>query len=415
MNNFQKVLRNTIFLASTEMALKILGFLWIVYLGRVLTVGLFGTYSVVNSFITIFSFLPELGIGLIVVREIAKDRNNVDEYLSSSFIINITMAIVTVILIFVTSWVLHYPGNLIQLLFVASITLLVGTLRSAPLYFFEGTENMKMVSVLNFFNTLLLIGGAMIGFSLSFSLLGIFMGMLAGTVVSLALSFVVFLKHHHIPRVVFRIETIRKTIFMGLPLAIASFSFLVYTRVESIIILQLLGDKAVGIYNSATPFVLSLMQLLNLPFVMALYPTLVKLFEEDKTRFQKAIKKSLLVIAFWSFPSAFIIHFFAPSIIPFFFGEKFNTGIPVLQILIFFVPFASLSALLYKILIIYNRQKLYMVINLIGAGIDMLLNIVLINNFGLIGAAYASVTTQLVLFAIFGFFVWRISLNKKII
>lgn len=413
MNNFQKVLRNTIFLASTEMVLKILGFLWIVYLGRALTVGLFGTYSVVNSFITIFSFLPELGIGLIVVREIAKNKNKADEYLTSSFSINIMMAIITIISIFITGKLLHYPQNLMLLLFIASITLLVGTLRSAPLYFFEGTENMKMVSVTNFFNTLFLIGGAMVGFSLSFSLLGIFLGMLGGTVVSLVLSYMMFLKHHRSPRIVFSIDTIRNMVFMGLPLAIASFSFLVYTRIESIILLQFLGDKAVGVYNSSTPFVLSLMQLLNVPFVMALYPTLVKLFEEDKTRFKNAIKKSLLVISLWSFPSAFIIHFFAPVIIPFFFGEKFNTGIPVLQILIFFVPFASLSALLYKILIIYNRQKLYMVINLIGAGIDILLNIVLIKNLGLIGAAYASVITQFVLLIIFGFAVWRINVSKK--
>lgn len=399
MNNFTIVFRNTLFLTLSEVFLKIIGFLWIVFLARSLSVELFGRYSFVNSFIAIFSFLPDLGVGLIVIREIAKKRNEASLYLGNSLILNGVLSIVTVLLILSAVFVLNYSSEVALLIGVASLTLFVSTLRSVGIFYFDGMERMNVSAVLNSTNSVLLIGGGLIGFLLAHTLQAVFIGMLVGTMISLMITWARVIIYTF-PKFSFDKALVKHLLFEGLPLGLASFAFMVYTRVDSVLLASLMGERSVGIYNSATPFVFSIIQLLNVPFVVALYPALSRLSTIGKDRFVSATKKSLLVIALWSFPAAIIILFFA-SIIPLIFGEKYQEAVPVLKVLIFFVPFASLSALLYKVLIVIGKQKIYLFVSLIGALFNVVLNLLLIPKYGLMGAAMSSVATQIALFLIY--------------
>lgn len=397
MNNFTIVFRNTLFLTLSEVFLKIIGFLWIVFLARSLSVELFGRYSFVNSLISIFSFLPDLGVGLIVIREIAKRREKAPLYLGNSFVLNGVLATITVLVILSTVFFLNYSPEVGLLISVASLTLFVSTLRSVGIFYFDGMEKMNISAVLNSMNSLLLIGGGLIGFLLAHTLKAVFLGMLVGTTASLMVTWGRVVRYT-LPQFSFDKALVKHLLFEGLPLGLASFAFMVYTRVDSVLLTLLMGERSVGIYNSATPFVFSIIQLLNVPFVVALYPALSRLSTIGKDRFVSATKKSLLVIALWSFPAAIIISFFA-SIIPFIFGEKYQEAVPILRLLIFFVPFASLSALLYKVLIVIGKQKMYLFVSIIGAILNIALNLWLIPSFGLMGAATASVVTQVILFA----------------
>lgn len=401
MNNFQRVLKNTFFLTLSELFLKGIGFLWVIFLAHSLTVDLYGRYSFVNSFIAIFSFLPDLGVGIIVIREIAKNKKHAANYLGASFILNGFLAFITFVLMFFIASIFNYPQETKMLIVIASCTLLVSTIRSVAIFFFDGVEKMQYSALFNTLNTMLMMMGGVFGYIISHDLFGVFLGMLAGTIVSTILNWSILLKKFITPVISINTNLIKHFLQEGLPLGLAAFSSLIYTRIDSIMLGQMLDERSVGIYNSATPFVFSFIQLLNVPFVVAVYPVLSRL-TKDRKRFNKAIYKSLLVIAIWSFSVSFLITFFAPFIIPFVFGTKYKEAIPVLQIIIFSVPFASLSALLYKVLIILKRQYIYLYISIAGAILNIILNAILIPGYYILGASLTSVFTQVVLFIVFG-------------
>lgn len=401
MNNFNIVAKNTLFLTVSEIFLKSIGFFWVVFLAHSLSVDHYGRYSFVNSFIAIFSFLPDLGVGLIVIREIAKKREKAHIYLGNSFILNGFLALLTFLLILLTLLVSDYPSQTRMLIIIASITLFISTLRSVGIFFFDGIEKMQYSALLNSLNTLLIISFAVLSVILGFGLTGIFLGMLLGTIISLITTWTILIKKFVLPKFSLDFFLIKHLLWEGLPLGLAAFSSLIYTKIDTIILAHFLGERSVGIYNAATPFVFSLIQLLNVPFAIAVYPAFSRLEKEDNGRFMKALKKSLVFVASWSFPLAFLVSFLSPLIIPIVFGAKYDNAIPVLSILIFFVPFASLSAILYKVLIILNKQKIYLFISIAGAVINVILNFILIPKFFIFGAAYASVSTQLILFIIY--------------
>jgi len=408
-NNFKIVAKNTFFLTLSEFFLKIIGVLWIVFLAHSLSVSEYGEYSFVNSFIAIFSFLPDLGIGIIVIREIARNKEKADLYLGNSLILNTSFAFIALVAIFITSFFLGQSQQTKTLIFIASITLFISTIRSVAIFFFDGMEKMHFSALLNSLNTVLLLAFAVFfGFVLNWGLKGVFLGMLFGTILSLFITWSIVLQKFIMPKVVINKKIMKHLFWEGLPLGIASFSFMVYTRIDSVILGNLLGNTSVGIYNSATPFAFSLIQLLNVPFMVAVFPALSRIEKEDKQRFKKVLKRSIFFIIAWSLPVSILISLFSPIFLPFVFGKKYEAAIPVLKILIFFVPFASLSALLYKVLIILNKQMLYLYISIIGALINVAFNFYLIPKYLILGAAYASVGTQLFLFLIYSMVVFKL-------
>lgn len=396
MNNFQRVFRNTSYLFISEILIKALGLFWVIFLARNLSIEKYGMYNVIVSFIAIFSFLPDLGVGIITIREIAKHKKRASKLLGEAFLLNSILACFTIIIAFISSYVLLIPMHF--LIFISLVTLFFSTIRSVSVFYFDGMEKMQYSAILNGFNSFLLIICAAVALLLfNGSLTAVFLGMLIGTIISMIFSYVVLYKHEKIH---FTLDISRSLFLLkeGVPLGIASFAALVYSRIDVVILSQLLGNAKAGVYSAATPFPIALIQLLNVPFVIALFPALSRLHIEDSSRFKKTIYKSMGVVVLWSVPATFFVFFLADIFIPILFGNKYDNAIPILKTIILAVPFISLSAVLYKVLIAMRHQRDYLFISVLGAVVSVTLTITFISILGIMGAAWSSVITQIILF-----------------
>ncbi len=409
MNNFQLVFRNTKFLILSEFFIKIIGFFYFIFLARNLPIDVFGRYNLVASFVAIFSFLPDIGIGLVVVREIAKKNYNLPLLLGNAFFFTGVMSVVTIAVIIVVGFFAGFSSQVLLLLFISSVTLLFSQTRSIPLFYFDGVERMGYSAILKALNSLLFVAFGLSGFILGFGLVGIITGFLIGSIISFVVTWMVFFAKKIKICLKFDKKIIKHFVCDGVPLGIAAFSSLVYGTIDGIMLERMLSEKALGIYSSATKFGPTLLQLLNVPFVVAIYPVLSRL-SGDTIRFKRAIFKSLGAVLIWSVPASIGVALFA-DIIPIIFGERYSQGAGILRILIFFVPFAALSAILYKILIVVRKQNLYLAISIIGVVINILLNLFFIPQYQIMGAAISAVATQIVLSVIYGavlyFFVFK--------
>lgn len=406
MNNFQRVARNTTFLVLSEIFIKAIGFFYFIFLARSLSLDLFGRYNLITSVVTIFSFLPDMGIGLVVVREIAKKTYDTASLLGNTLLLSSIMSLVTILIVITFGLLAGFSKEVVFLLIVSSLTLLFSQIRSIPLFYFDGIERMGYSAILKALNSLSFVVFGTLGFILGFGLAGIITGFLIGSVISSLLTWIVFLAKKNKINLKFDKRIARHLVLGGLPLGIAAFSALIYSNIDSVILERLLSEKALGIYSSANKFGPTLIQLLNVPFVVAVYPALSRLSKEKPERFRKAILKSFVAVLLWSVPASIGVALFA-GIIPIIFGERYNQGIPVLRVLIFIVPFASLSALLYKVLIVINKQNWYLIVSILGVLVNIALNLILIPKISIMGAAVAGVTTQAILFITYFFLVRR--------
>lgn len=412
MNNSRLVFKNTTFLVLAELFIKLIGFVYFVFLARNLSIEVFGRYNLVTSFVTMFSFLPDIGIGLVVVREIAKKSYSTAVLLGNTFVLGTAMSIVTIVIIVTIGLLVGFSSDIMLLLFISSLTLFFSQIRSVPLFYFDGIERMEYSAVLKALNSLVFITCGLGGFLLGFGLIGIITGFLVGSIISFVITWMIFYTKKIKISLTFNKRVARHLALDSLPLGVAAFSSLVYGNIDGIMLERMLSEGALGIYSSATKFGPTLIQLLNVPFMVAVYPVLSRLSIGNGVRFRNAIVKSTGVVLLWSIPTAIGVAFFS-DIIPIIFGERYRAGIHILRVLIFFVPFAALSALLYKVLIVIRKQYIYLFISIVGVFLNIILNLVLIPRYEIVGAAISAVTTQVSLCMLYGVVVYYLIFRKK--
>jgi O-antigen/teichoic acid export membrane protein len=136
-NNKGKVSRNTTYLFASEIILKVLGVLWIIFLARSLSISNFGIYNIVTSFIAIFSFLPDFGVGIIIIREIASNKNRVSKLLGAALALNTALAVATFLISLITSVLLGYSSFIIALIAISALTLVISTVRSVAIFYLK--------------------------------------------------------------------------------------------------------------------------------------------------------------------------------------------------------------------------------------------------------------------------------------
>jgi len=166
----------------------------------------------------------------------------------------------------------------------------------------------------------------------------------------------------------------------------------------------LLGATMVGIYNAAYA-IGSLIQLFIAPLQMILYPELAKLYDEgnyDTVRLyiSMAIKYFCLV----GIPSVFGLFIISKPLILLFTTSEFLEGVSVIPIVALAAFFGGIFQIIINITHLVKKTMYNFYMQLAAAIINLVLNLYLIAIFGIIGAAYATLISFIVM-AILGYVV----------
>ncbi len=176
------------------------------------------------------------------------------------------------------------------------------------------------------------------------------------------------------------------------PIGTALVFNLIYFRLDVIILSYTRTSQEVGIYGLAYQFFEAS---LSIPifFANALFPLLAALYQKDTHSFQKEVKRwaVLLVACSVLLTLALMV---ASYLIPILFDNRFQKSQLSLTILSLGLPFFFMSALMWHLVIINNRQKYLMYCYLLGALFNLVLNLIFIPKFGYIAASVITVLSE---------------------
>jgi len=182
----------------------------------------------------------------------------------------------------------------------------------------------------------------------------------------------------------------KKLLLFSLPLLAVSTLYLIINWSDTLMLGYYKTPEIVGLYNGAVPlaqliplFLLSA-NFIFVPIVSGLYSK--KLISEIGRTYQILTKWIFLL----TIPIGLVFILFPEVILDFLFGANYIQAAPALRILSFGFIFNIFLGLNSTSLIVMGRTKFIMYTTLIGAILNVALNIALIPFFGIIGAALAS-------------------------
>ena len=95
MNTVKRIFKNTSILFTAQIVNYILAFFYTIYLARYLGVSDFGILTFGISFTTIMGVTADLGLSILAVREIARDKSISSSYTGNLIVIKLVLSSIT--------------------------------------------------------------------------------------------------------------------------------------------------------------------------------------------------------------------------------------------------------------------------------------------------------------------------------
>lgn len=177
------------------------------------------------------------------------------------------------------------------------------------------------------------------------------------------------------------------------PLIFSGFLIMIYTRTDQLMIASFMGNESLGVYASSARLA-ELWAFLPVSIVNSATPNLARAKEKGESDYYKLLEKVTITLVLFSYVLGLATVSFASNIILILYGKDFVTGVIVLNILIWVICFISLGLIRTTHVTIKDVPIISLIATAFGAILNIVLNLFLIPNFGIAGAAWATLISQ---------------------
>jgi len=389
-----------------KIASTVLVFLSTVILARFLGPDGFGRYAFCISLITILSILATLGFPMLAVREIPAFQTQKNFGLLRGFITRILQAaiiisFIIIIIIFLLGQfkIIHLDMPYSDVFWLALLLLLplnaLINLAGASLRGLQYIISGQVHQTIRFglFILLLLLCISFSSYNLSpFMAMVLFLIATGITAITVGYLLVNALSEN-VKQAEPAYET-RKWIFKALPLLMAM-GITILNNEISVIMLGVLGEvEDVGLFRVAqrgaelVMFGLVAVNMTIAPTISSLYTT------GQMEKLQQVITQSARSVVAYSLPVALFLILTGPWLVPFLFGEQYKAAVPLLAVLCIGQIINTSMGSVGIILNMTGNERLVAKGVTAGALSALILNLILIPQFGAMGAATATLTSM---------------------
>ena len=395
-----KSLQNFLFLALIQSSTILISLISMPLLIQSIGAEQFGWVNLSFSVIIVFNILVGFGFNLNAPREVALNQSNkeaLSQLVSNVFSAKILLAVFSTILILIGAYGLNlFQGY--QTVLVLSVFLLFSE-ATFPLWFFQGMEKMKLISIANVFSKLLYLLGIVlfirdpeqskwVNFILGASGLGINILLLFYIHYALDIRF-------YKPRFLELFTLLKNTGLLLLSNIVTHFSIN-----GALVVLSFFASATtLGLFSLAERISMVLRMFPSM-VIHSIFPNASKLLKEDLSAFISYLKKVSFVALAVGLTVSLAVFGLAPVIIQVFSKAEFADSISYLRVLAF-IPFLACLNIMNVVIFLVNGQNNLMFKSSWMMGLFMVSNsIFLTSQYGAIGLCYAMLSTEIVVFLI---------------
>jgi O-antigen/teichoic acid export membrane protein len=364
------------------------------YTARYLGAESFGILSFALAFTGTFAIFSDLGLNMLTVRQLARNKTLTSKFIGNITVIKLVLSLITFVLIALTINLLDYTEKTIIVVYLIALSVIISNFSKILYSIFQAHENLKIQSIGEVLNSLLLLIFALIVISLEFQVTAVAFSYFLVSVIVLGYSLSITVHKFGNPNIELDWDFCKSTIKEALPFGLSSLFVVIYFNIDSIMLSFIKGDEVVGWYNASYKLVYVFLFIPS-AFFASVYPLMAKYYQSSEEMLQFVYIKCLKSMMIIAYPLAIGITVFADKIILLIYSEEYLQSIAALQILIWAVFFSYIAHATMYTLNSINRQIIYTKVAFLGMVLNVILNLILIPQYSHIGASIATVITEM--------------------
>ena len=365
-----------------------------VWLARYLGPEQFGQLSYAVAFVGLFGAVSALGLNGIVVRDIVRDPESAHITLGTAFSLQVIGGLSTLLVLLVAIRLLRPDDDVM----IAMVTILgVGLVfKSGQVvkYWFESQVQSRFVVWVGDAVLLVIAAAKVILILAKAPLIAFVWIMLLDTVLVAIGCFTMYGKRVG-PLKAWKVSGRRAVSLLrdSWPLVISGISVIAYMKIDQIMIGEIRGDADVGIYSVAVTLS-EAWYFIPMVINQSLRPSLFRLREHSSSIYIRRLQRQFDLMVWLAVPIAVIMSFGSSEVISAIFGGAYLQSSDVLAIHVWAGIFVFLNNASWTWYFAENKQHIANIRLILGLLLNIVLNYVLIPQYGVLGAAWATLISR---------------------
>ncbi len=392
-SGFRKYFDNITWLMAERVLRMTVALLVGVYVARYLGPVRFGMLSYANSFVGLFLALATLGIESIVIRELVKRPKSRNELLGTAFGLKFIGTIIMWLIILIS--VPLTDNDTQSNIFIAIISLAVIFQAFNVIDFnFQAEVKSKYVVQVQFIQLFFTSFAKLFLIYINAPLLW-FVWIFCFDAFSLALGLVVMylLRSGDFLHWKWRWDVARSLLLDSWPLILSGVLVSIYVNIDQVMIKMMIDEQAVGYYAIATRLSTA-WYFIPIAVTSSMFPAILNAKYNNPDVYHQRLQTLYDILLWMAILIAITIFYLSDLIIDLLVGGEYAPAASVLSIAIIAGIFTNIGLINNKFFEAENRQIDILYRSLLGVSVNIMLNIILINKYGIYGAAMATIAAQ---------------------
>lgn len=192
---------------------------------------------------------------------------------------------------------------------------------------------------------------------------------------------------------------------------LSSMMITVFAQTDKIMLKMMVDEAAVGYYSAASTCA-TMTSFVFAAIIDSVRPVIFENKSVSRKKMENSLSDLYAVVIYFSLFVSLFMTLFAKYIIRIMYGVDYEAAVAPLQLIVWFTTFSYLGSVRDIWILSEEKQRYVWVIYAISAGLNVVLNSLLIPSWGVMGAAFASLCTQIFANAILGFLMPPIRRNN---
>lgn len=389
----RKELKNAGWLICGKVTQMLLALFVSTWSARYLGPGDFGLVNYGNTFTSFFMAFCTLGINSVIIKEFVDAPEETGRTLGTAVLLRVISSLLSAVLIVGIVSVVDY-GEPVTIAVVAlcSISLVFHALDTFN-YWFQYQYRSKVTAIAGLlayiattaYRIVLLVQGKSVQW---------FAFALSVDYIVLGLVLVIAYKSRGGPRLSFSWDYAKRLLKKSYHYILSGMMVAIYGQTDKLMLKQMLDETSVGYYSVATT-ISGMWVFILAAIIDSMYPTILRLHNEGKTAFERKNRQLYAIVFYMSVVVSLGFMVLGDLTIQILYGEAYLPASTPLKIVTWYTAFSYLGVARNAWIVCEGNQKYLKYIYLGAAVMNVGMNLLLIPIWGTVGAAVASLLTQI--------------------
>jgi O-antigen/teichoic acid export membrane protein len=389
----QTLFKNTSWLLVSNVFVRFLKFFLIPYSSLILGIVQFGSFYYFLALSSSFYLFSDIGLSAYLGREYNQKKLNGDKLTTLvTFFYTKSISIFICFSFSLSLLVLYFDTPLFKVIILMILIAFADNYKKIFVSILNTKQKNEIYSIISVISSLLLVTGGLLVLKFTQSFFYYTAVFLFSNALELVCLLLVFRKEFPSFRL-FKRETSLTMLKQSFPFMLTGIISMLLNFSDTLIIKWIRGFEMVAFYQAPLR-IIGVASIFYISFGNALYPILCQ-YSSDRKSFIKIAKNGLSLSFLVGLPIFVGGTILSKNIIELLFTKTYNQSINVLRVFLFILFITFLLSIINSALVAVKKEVANAKISFISAGINIILSLVFIVNFGVIGVAIATLIARL--------------------